>query len=244
MNKTARLVSATVWLVLLAAFAPAASAQVLSGQKLEATAWAVTDSDGGSYIFEFGRGGKLSFTSSSGTSGVGTWRQVGDTIRIEVNREFVEYSGTIEGQRMEGQAKNKRGREWRWRGVKQEASPIASSSAFPQYPSIAMAARAEGVVTVDVQVDSAGNVRSAEAVAGHTLLQQAGAEAAKRWKFAPREDAAAIRTVRLLFAFRLLPRDCGKPDRGPEPAPALISAYQAEVKRRMGCVEYSADGAR
>jgi TonB family protein len=244
MNKTAGLISASIWLALMVTLAPVAPAQAPNGAKLEATAWAVADSDGGSYVFNFGRGGKISFTSSSGTSGLGTWSRDGSTIHIEVSRVFVKYSGTVEGRRMEGRAKNRRGREWQWWGVRQGASPIASSSAFPRYPPIAKAARAEGVVAVDVEVDAAGTVRAAKAVAGHPLLQQAGAEAARRWKFAPREDAGAVRTVRLLFAFRLLPQDCGRRDRWPEPEPALLSAYQAEVKGRTGCVEYSADRAR
>jgi hypothetical protein len=144
MNKTAGLISASIWLALMVTLAPVAPAQAPNGEKLEATAWAVADSDGGSYVFNFGRGGKISFTSSSGTSGLGTWSRDGSTIHIEVSRGFVKYSGTVEGQRMEGRAKNRRGREWQWWGVRQGASPIASSSAFPRYPPIAKAARAEG----------------------------------------------------------------------------------------------------
>jgi TonB family protein len=242
MNKKAKLFSASVWLALLAASAPAAPAQASGGQNQKAATWAVADSDGGAYVFELGPGGKFSFTSSGGTSGVGTWRQDGQAIRIEVNKGFVEYSGTVEGRRVEGRAKNKRGREWMWWGVKQEAAPVAASSAFPTYPGIAVAARAEGVVTVDVQVDSAGNVTSAEAVGGHPLLQQAATKAAKSWKFAPTEDAGTLRAVQLVFAFRLVLTDCSKAGRAPEPSPALITAYRAEVRSGTGCVEYQVDG--
>lgn len=55
----------------------------------------------------------------------------------------------------------------------------------PDYPSIAKAARASGVVSVLITVDEKGDVTSAEAVAGHPLLRKAGEEAARRAKFSP-----------------------------------------------------------
>ncbi|HLM57018.1 MAG TPA: cytochrome c oxidase assembly factor Coa1 family protein [Pyrinomonadaceae bacterium] len=61
----------------------------------------------------------------------------------------------------------------------------AVSKPAPPYPQLAKAARAQGMVTVQVLVDEQGNVATATAVSGHPLLQQAAAQAARQAKFAP-----------------------------------------------------------
>jgi TonB family protein len=55
----------------------------------------------------------------------------------------------------------------------------------PEYPHNAKAARAQGVVVVQIVVDESGNVASANAVSGHPQLQGASVDAAKRAKFSP-----------------------------------------------------------
>lgn len=55
----------------------------------------------------------------------------------------------------------------------------------PQYPSQARAVRASGQVSVAVTIDESGNVISASAVSGHTLLRGAAESAARASKFAP-----------------------------------------------------------
>jgi protein TonB len=61
----------------------------------------------------------------------------------------------------------------------------AISKPQPPYPSRARAARAAGMVTVQVTVDESGKVSYAEALDGHPLLRQASEEAAYRARFAP-----------------------------------------------------------
>ncbi|HEV7892622.1 MAG TPA: energy transducer TonB [Pyrinomonadaceae bacterium] len=61
----------------------------------------------------------------------------------------------------------------------------AISKPQPAYPPIAKAARAEGVVTVQILVDESGRVISAAAVSGHPLLQQAAVAAARQARFSP-----------------------------------------------------------
>jgi TonB family protein len=56
---------------------------------------------------------------------------------------------------------------------------------IPDYPAAAAAVGAEGSVNVQVTVDEAGNVISAQAVSGHPLLQSAAVAAAREAKFAP-----------------------------------------------------------
>jgi TonB family protein len=55
----------------------------------------------------------------------------------------------------------------------------------PEYPAIAKAAHEQGVVTVQIVVDEEGNVVSAKAVSGPTLLKSAGEKAARQAKFTP-----------------------------------------------------------
>lgn len=55
----------------------------------------------------------------------------------------------------------------------------------PEYPPIALQARASGVVMVQVLIDEAGNVINAHATSGHPLLQAAAVAAARQAKFAP-----------------------------------------------------------
>lgn len=55
----------------------------------------------------------------------------------------------------------------------------------PVYPPVARAARVSGAVVVEVTVDEVGNVMSARAISGHTMLKDAAVAAARGWKFTP-----------------------------------------------------------
>jgi TonB family protein len=61
----------------------------------------------------------------------------------------------------------------------------AVSLPLPPYPPIARAAHASGSVKVQVTIDEEGNVISAQAIAGHPLLQSAAVAAARNAKFSP-----------------------------------------------------------
>lgn len=61
----------------------------------------------------------------------------------------------------------------------------ATSLPPPAYPAAARAVGASGAVNVEVTIDEAGNVVSANAVSGHPLLHQAAVEAAQGAKFKP-----------------------------------------------------------
>jgi TonB family protein len=55
----------------------------------------------------------------------------------------------------------------------------------PRYPPEAKAARAQGVIVIQIVVDENGDVASAVGVSGHSLLIPAGIEAARKAKFEP-----------------------------------------------------------
>ena len=61
----------------------------------------------------------------------------------------------------------------------------ATSLPKPGFPPAARAVRASGSVSVEVLVDTSGNVTSANAVSGHPLLRASAVQAAKTAKFAP-----------------------------------------------------------
>jgi TonB family protein len=212
------------------------SAQQPIEQRVEGTAWAVNDTLGSSYIFEFRSGGAFRATSTDGTASTGSWKQEGSSVTIKVDGKAAEYVGTIKGVQIEGGVKNKTGSAWHWTALLEEATPISSAAAVPTYPAIAKAARAQGVVVVLVTVDKAGHVASASAISGHPLLQRTSVEAAKHWEFNS-EASKETRTTRLFFIFHILPQDCKKPEKD-DPAPKFISAYQVEIKRWSGCIDY------
>ena len=55
----------------------------------------------------------------------------------------------------------------------------------PLYPQAAKAARASGVVSVDVVIDENGKVISAKAIDGHLMLRGAAVSAAQGARFSP-----------------------------------------------------------
>ncbi|HZB47434.1 MAG TPA: energy transducer TonB [Pyrinomonadaceae bacterium] len=62
---------------------------------------------------------------------------------------------------------------------------VARQKSAPSYPSIARAARVSGVVTVYLVVNEKGEVESVTRADGPQQLQNAAADAARRWKFHP-----------------------------------------------------------
>jgi TonB family protein len=85
-----------------------------------------------------------------------------------------------------------------------EQPNVVKAVAPSDYPAIAVAARAEGKVIIEVKIDEKGQVKSAKGVEGLPLLQAISSVAARRWRFAPAADGSKDRSARLTFIFRLL----------------------------------------
>ncbi|MDQ3820342.1 MAG: tetratricopeptide repeat protein [Acidobacteriota bacterium] len=62
---------------------------------------------------------------------------------------------------------------------------MATQKVNPNYPQTAKSARISGLVTVYVEVDENGAVKSVRSTNGPQLLRQAAEDAARRWKFKP-----------------------------------------------------------
>ena len=76
----------------------------------------------------------------------------------------------------------------------------------PDYPPIARAAHAEGIVEVKVIINEEGTVIAAASIGGHPLLQAAGVSAARQAKFAPTLlNGKAVKVVGVIKYTFMLP---------------------------------------
>ena len=67
-------------------------------------------------------------------------------------------------------------------GIKE---PILIRKVPPVYPQIALTAKVQGVVVIEVVVDVDGNVRNAHVIRSQPLLDQAALAAVRQWRFTP-----------------------------------------------------------
>ncbi len=63
--------------------------------------------------------------------------------------------------------------------------PMKTRDVQPVYPPDALAAKVQGVVLIEVTIDSAGHVRDAHVLRGHPQLDTAAVEAVRQWQFEP-----------------------------------------------------------
>lgn len=104
---------------------------------------------------------------------------------------------------------------------------VIAAVAPATYPAIARQANAHGEVTIDVQVNAAGNVLAAKLISGHPLLQKVSEDAAKQWKFSPSQGSTKERLVRLTFGFQTV--DAG-PNSKYEFTMVFLPPYKVEVQ--------------
>ena len=81
---------------------------------------------------------------------------------------------------------------------------LATRMVTPAYPAMARNMRAEGQVTVAVELDEEGEVTSAKAVSGHAMLRSSAEDAAKRSKFKPAmiDGKPAKATGQIIYNFK------------------------------------------
>lgn len=75
----------------------------------------------------------------------------------------------------------------------------------PPYPTLAMRARIEGSVQVQIDISETGAVTNVTLLSGHPFLREAAAQAAKQWLFVPTElNGQRVRAIGVLtFNFKL-----------------------------------------
>jgi TonB family protein len=84
-----------------------------------------------------------------------------------------------------------------------ESSPAVRLAVAPKYPTLTLAGRIHGKVTVRVTIDRVGTVKEVRVIEGHPMLREAAVNAARQWKF--EQDAAQERVATLKFSFVILP---------------------------------------
>jgi len=78
-----------------------------------------------------------------------------------------------------------------------------SNFAAPKYPPLAMQARIQGKIDLQLTVEpGTGEVRSVSALSGHPLLKPSAIDAARLWRFAPNSVDSETITATLDFALR------------------------------------------
>ena len=56
---------------------------------------------------------------------------------------------------------------------------------LPIYPAVARAARIQGTVVLQAEINKEGNIENLQMVSGHPLLVSAAMEAVKQWRYKP-----------------------------------------------------------
>ena len=83
-------------------------------------------------------------------------------------------------------------------------APARSYYVDPVYPTVALAVKEEGTVTLEATIDEAGNVKDLKVIGSRPLLDKAAMEAVSKWRYTPtRLNGVAvpvILTVRVTFA--------------------------------------------
>jgi len=79
----------------------------------------------------------------------------------------------------------------------------------PQYPTLALLSKIEGLVIINVLIDEKGQVRNADVAEGHKLLLEMSMKTAKKWLF---NAGCGSRKTELIFIYKIVPKDSNDPD--------------------------------
>lgn len=89
-------------------------------------------------------------------------------------------------------------------------APRVTRAVAPAYPDIALEARSEFAVTIEVAINQSGDVADAKAVEASgppkVYRKEWYEQLARQWQFAG-SDLASVRTARIKFTFRLMPKE-------------------------------------
>jgi TonB family protein len=87
--------------------------------------------------------------------------------------------------------------------VGRESAPKVKLAVAPKYPSLTLAGRVYGQVTIRVKISPSGDVNDANVIEGHPMLRESALLAARQWKFA--QSKIEERATTLKFNFVVLP---------------------------------------
>ena len=104
-------------------------------------------------------------------------------------------------------------------------APAVTVAVAPNYFPTALHSHASGEVVIKVKINSEGSVTSSTVVSGNHVLAAGSGQVARRWKFVPIASKDSVRTARLTFVYRLVPRDTP----ADELLPIFKPPYRVEV---------------
>jgi hypothetical protein len=102
--------------------------------------------------------------------------------------------------------------------------PTVILAVVPNYSPLALSTQSSGEVLIEVKIDSNGSVTDARGISGKPILIGVSKYVARRWKFAL-SDNIGVRTARLTFVYRLVPK--GTPME--ELLPVFKPPYRVEI---------------
>lgn len=94
------------------------------------------------------------------------------------------------------------------------------------YPLFAILAKEGGTVLIEVQIKPDGTVSEANVVDGHKLFRVVAQRSALNWVFNSVTDLTLLRTARLTFTFKLIPRTVNPA----ELLPVFMPPYGVEIR--------------
>jgi len=102
------------------------ASDVSLAQNITGTVWTVTESSDKHYEYHFLIDGHLFYQDASGLWTNGFWKADNSKIYMELNNKYSEHQAVIYGSHMQGQARNKAGREWYWEAILQKQNSTLS----------------------------------------------------------------------------------------------------------------------
>ncbi|HLX84047.1 MAG TPA: energy transducer TonB [Terriglobales bacterium] len=88
------------------------------------------------------------------------------------------------------------------------AEPLVKHKVGPSYPRLAWQAGIQGTVTVEIELDTDGNVVSAKASGAHEMLQRAAEENIRLWTFS--EVTPDQHTLTFTYVYRIVSPEQGR----------------------------------
>jgi TonB family protein len=83
------------------------------------------------------------------------------------------------------------------------AKVVVTKLSAPTYPILALQARIQGTVELNIEVRPDGSIESADVVSGHPILQTAAVESAHKSKFECKECRDSLTPYRIIYKFEL-----------------------------------------
>lgn len=93
----------------------------MTASELLDTSWDVIESDGTVCVFYFRDKGLLAYDSNDNYYENGRWSVGKDgRVHIDTNDHYADYTGTIKGDKISGDAWNVNGLKWTWKGTRRK----------------------------------------------------------------------------------------------------------------------------